>query len=139
MGAAAQCVFEERDGKLERLQGLAALILHRRRPGQARLGEIRYQLLTAIAGAWAFASQSLAPTAVLVVHEFLPTNVDTGRLDENGRDFDRVVDRVTRGEVRNVAPGQLVGPLRVPQAPAWVGVNEWYLGKCRTRLTVPPA
>lgn len=138
MGAAAQWAFEERDGKLERLQRLAALILPRRRPGQARLGELKYQLLTAIAGAWAFASQSQAGTAMLVVHEFLTANVDAERLEENGRDLDRLVDRITSGEVRNIAHGHILGPLPVPAAPAWVGVHEWYLGKCRTHLTAQP-
>ena len=74
---------------------------------------------------------------MLVVHEFLIANFDAGRIEENGRDLDRIVDRITRGEVRNVAPGHIVGPMRVPEAPAWTGVHKWYLGKCRTHLSPP--
>jgi uncharacterized protein DUF6946 len=134
MGAAAQWAFEERDGKLDRLRQLAHVILPPRRAGQARIGEIRYQLLTAIAGAWAFAAQSQASIAAFVVHEFLSANVISARIEENGRDLDRIVERVTNGQVRNIALGQLVGPLSVPPSPSWVGVAEWYIGKCRTHL-----
>lgn len=137
VAAASRWAFDEEPGKLDRVRQLAELILPRLRPGQAPLAEIRYQILTAIAGAWAFAAQSGAATAVLVVHEFLRPNAPAGRVEQNGRDLDRVVRRITRGDVEQIVPGQMVGPLMVPAGAAWPGVTTWYLGKCRTLLPEP--
>jgi hypothetical protein len=132
--AASQWAFSERAAKLKRLQFLVATLLSSRRDGQARLSELRYQLLTAIAGAWAFAAENDAPVAVFVVHEFLPTDPDLARVRENERDLDQALTRITANQVTSLRPGQLLGPLLVPSNPAWPGVHHWYVGKCRTTL-----
>jgi hypothetical protein len=134
MVAASRWAFDESTGKLDRMRQLTEVILPPLRPGHAPLAEIRYQILTAIAGAWAFASQTDAATAVLVIHEFLGPTAAAGRVEQNRRDLDRVVRRITRGEIEQIVPGQIVGPLPVPAGANWPGVTEWYLGKCRTVL-----
>jgi hypothetical protein len=134
MRAASQWAFDEKAAKLDRIRQLADVILPRHRPGQSPLGELRYQLLTAIAGAWAFAAEAGASTAVFVVHEFVGAAAEEGRLQQNARDLDRVLERVTHGATSQLPPGHIVGPLAVPAGPAWQGVTQWYLGKCRTPI-----
>jgi len=138
--AAAQWAFEEADGKLRRTRRLADLLLRkRRRPGQARLADLKYQLLTAVAGTWAFAAEINAAIAVCVIHEFVsPDECDEARLLENHQDLTWFVERLTGGEVRTVSAGQVIGPLPVPRDPRWPNVDRWYLGKCRTNLQPPP-
>jgi hypothetical protein len=99
------------------------------------VGQLRYQLLTATAGAWAFAEEVGASRAALVIHEFVGPRVNQARLDVNRRDFDRFVDRVTEGADTTLGYFDLVGPLPVPRGEFWPGVDCWYLGKCRTELT----
>jgi len=132
--AAADWSFEERPGKLERLQGLVRAIIPARSPDQAALGSLRYQLLTATAGAWTFAAQRGAAIAILVVHEFLGPRINAARLRANADDLDAFMDRVTGGAHPSLAHDELVGPLPVPPSDMWVGVTEWYLGKCRRDL-----
>jgi hypothetical protein len=134
VNAAAQWAFEERIGKLDRLRGLVMAILPRHQIGEAVVGQLRYQLLTAIAGAWAFASQHDASVAVLVVHEFLTPKLDARRVNENRLDLAKLVTRLTFGQHAALAAGTLVGPMPVPEAPSWLGVTKWYLGKCQTTL-----
>lgn len=129
--AAMQWAADERTGKIDRIRQLTEAVLPRHRPGQAPLAEIRYQLLTAIAGTWAFAAQVGASTAVLVIHEFIGATAIPGRIEQNERDLDRVVRRITRDAVHHVAMGTMIGPLPVPASEDWQGVTEWYLGKCR--------
>jgi hypothetical protein len=136
VAAAGQWVFTERGSKLKRLQTLVAALLPNRRDGQAPLSEVRYQLLTAVAGAWAFAAQNAAPVAVFVVHEFLPTEADLPAVRENERDLNQALARITRNRVTSLKPGDLLGPFGVPPSPSWLGVHEWYVGKCRTAIDV---
>lgn len=136
MRAASQWAFDERPGKLMRIKSLSDAILPHLRPAQSPLAELRYQLLTAIAGAWAFAAEVTAPCAVLVMHEFVRPRADQRRLRQNARDLDRLVERLTRGETAHLGPGQMIGPLTVPSGETWPGVTNWYLGKCQTLL--PP-
>jgi len=106
--AAGQWVFTERGSKLKRLQTLVAALLPNRRDGQAPLSEVRYQLLTAVAGAWAFAAQNAAPVAVFVVHEFLTTEADLPAVRENERDLNQALARLTRNRVTSLKSGDLV-------------------------------
>ena len=122
--------------EVEALQTLVAAPLPNRRDGQAPLSEVRYQLLTAVAGAWAFAAQNAAPVAVFVVHEFLPTEPDLPAVRENERDLNQALARITRNGVTSLKPGDLAGPFEVPVGQACPGVEEWYVGKCRTAIDV---
>jgi hypothetical protein len=62
----------------------------------------------------------------------------SGRMEENRQDLDRMVDRITSERVQSVALGQLMGPLLLANGPSWVGVDEWYVGRCSTALTGNP-
>lgn len=134
VNAASQWAFDERVNKLDRIRLLVDSILPRQLPGQSPIGELRYQVLTAIAGAWAFAQEVEAPTAVLVVHEFVSQAANPGLLERNARDLDRMLERVTTSATSRIAPGHVVGPLPVPGGEAWQGVTQWYLGKCRSLI-----
>ena len=90
------------------MQTLVAALLPNRRDGQAPLSEVRYQLLTAVAGAWAFAAQNAAPVAVFVVHEFLTTEADLPAVRENERDLNQALARLTRNRVTSLKSGDLV-------------------------------
>lgn len=132
IAAAAQWAFSERASKLRRLQNLVTTLLPKRQDGQARLSELRYQILTAVAGTWAFAAELAAPVAVFLVHEFLPADANLPAVRENERDLNQALARITRNRVTSLTPGDLLGPFNVPGNEAWAGVGEWYAGKCRT-------
>lgn len=81
------------------------------------VGKLRYQLLTATAGALSFAREQNADVAVLVVHEFShAANVHTSRakLASNARDIELFLSRLTRGVTTSLSAGTLLGPFILP-------------------------
>jgi hypothetical protein len=114
---------------LSRIEHLASAILPRPGRGLPRLGEIRYQLLTATGGALAWAVDQGASSAVLIVHEFITDATSDRRHKSNARDFDRFVSRLSAGAVSTIEPGKLAGPFTVLGAPLFDVPPSLYLGK----------
>ena len=113
VSAAKKMALEVNTGFFTRLQGLRDSLLSPIRDGDTPIGELRYQLLTATAGALSFALDTGASIAVLAVHEFLPPG-GTLASKENANDLECFVSRLTLGRVRHLESGQLVGPFHVP-------------------------
>jgi uncharacterized protein DUF6946 len=77
-----------------RVQQLASALLPWPVEGTKSLGELRYQLLTAVAGALAFAGEVKANRAVFVVHEFITNLTDDAKHRANALDLDAFVARL---------------------------------------------
>lgn len=97
------------------------------------LGSLRYQLLTGIAGAIAFANKVDASAAVFVVHEFVTDGTRDSRHLENLRDLNAVVQQLTHGRRLGVPCGGAVGPIRYAGSPLFVDGRRpaLYLAKIR--------
>jgi hypothetical protein len=120
---------DHRTNRIARIQQLATSLLPPSVPGTYRLGLLRYQLLTAVAGALAFAIDAKAGRAVFVVHEFVTDKTDDARHAANARDLDAFIMRLTAGAEPCVPAGQLVGPVRVPGSPLFPSPPPLYIGK----------
>jgi hypothetical protein len=127
---------DKRTNLVSRVQQLAASILP---PGTANtrsLGELRYQLLTGVAGTLAFAREHKADRAVFIVHEFVTDLTDDAKHKANADDLDAFVTRLTSGAIRSVPAGVLRGPLSISGRPLFEACPPLYLGKalrnCRT-------
>jgi hypothetical protein len=78
---------------------------------------LRYQLLTATAGALALAQETHADLAVLVFHEFVHAggvHTSAAKVTSNGRDLDAFLTHLSHGSVTTLPLGALVGPFSVP-------------------------
>jgi hypothetical protein len=108
-----QKLLNPRSNATTRIERLVAALLGPRRKDEPALARIRYQLLTATAGAL-FASAKRQDDRVLVlVQEFL-----TGRTNEesrirNGRDLDSFVERLSHGQIQHVESGRIHGPIAI--------------------------
>ncbi len=103
-------------------------------PGVKRL---RYQLLTACAGALTYARLTRATVAVLVVLEFvdpLERHTSRAKLRTNERDLDTFVKRVSGGAVSSLQLGVLAGPFHVPGNDHLPNSVPLLLGKVRRGL-----
>ena len=81
------------------------------------LGLIRYQLLTATAGALALAREANAKLAILVFHEFShagDVHTKAAKLAKNGRDLDTFVSGISKEAWKGVPAGTLLGPVAIP-------------------------
>jgi hypothetical protein len=113
-----------------RIEQLAqALLYPQSGRGLPRVGDLRYQLLTASAAALAEAERQGAGRAVVVVHEFRMEFTAEENLARNQRDLDRFLTRISRGEVTESGTGRLNGPFRVPGTPLFGTVAALYVGK----------
>jgi hypothetical protein len=132
--AVARIAGDQRTNAVTRIQQLASALLPERTEGLPSLGDLRYQLLTAVAGTLAYAEQSKAARAVFIVHEFVTSETSDEKHDRNKADLDRFVVRLTGGAVRQLTPGQLIGPVQVPGRPLFKDAPPLYVGKAVRRL-----
>jgi len=118
-----------------RIQQLAQALLHPRTGrGLPRVGDLRYQLLTASAAALAEAERRGVGRAVVVVHEFRTELTSEKNLARNHRDLDRFLKRVSRGEATESGTGRLHGPFMVPGAPLFGTPASLYVGKAAREM-----
>lgn len=100
-------------------------------------GTLRYQLLTASAGALAHARLTGATVAVLIVLEFVDhqdRHTSPTRLRANERDLDAFVQRLSGGAVPGLQMGVLAGPFGVPGNDHLPNSVPLLLGKARRVL-----
>lgn len=119
---------------IARIQQLAASLLPTVVPNTSRLGDLRYQLLTGLAGTTAFAIEQKAQRALFLVHEFITAVTDDAKHERNRQDLGAFVARLTSGEVQSLEPGQLVGPISLPGRPLFPNVPAVYIGKAIRNL-----
>jgi hypothetical protein len=71
---------------------------------------LRYQLLTAIAGAAIEASRRQADTAVVIIHEFLTQDMDVEKIESNAEDLDLFITTLLGVATFEGTVGRLHGP-----------------------------
>ena len=119
---------------LTRVIDLTRCLFDVRAGDQARVSELRYQLLTATAGTLALAKSMNSTRGVVVVHEIISASCTHVKLDANAQDLDRFIRRISNGTVTHVVSGVLYGPFTVPGAPLFEKPAELYFGKAIRRL-----
>lgn len=123
--------------RLDRLRDLVLSILPTRARGTQAASNLRYQLLTGVAGTLAFAQENEATRAVFIVEVFETLNTSRAKLNSNAADLDNFVGRLTSGARNQLNPGILAGPFTVPGAPLFNSEVELYLGKVIHHLGDP--
>jgi hypothetical protein len=114
-----------------RIDQLESAIFAARPDEQALLGSLRYQLLTAAAGALRAAIDGHCTRAILLVQEFVTAETKDAKHATNAADLDAFLARLTRGAILKSSPGHLYGPIRVPGSPLLNVVPDLYIGKVR--------
>jgi hypothetical protein len=138
--AAKRIASDKASTDISRLQELANALLPPWRDGLPHLGTLRYGLVKGIAGTLAMARDEGASAAIFVVHEFVdPRRMSKGCEARNAGDLNALLRRLTGGEVEEIAPGGLIGPLKLPgTAHLYLGSNgssesieNLYVGRCQ--------
>lgn len=108
---------------IARIEGLREMLFRHGIPDE-RFDGLRYQLLTATAGALAAARAAGSNRAVMLVHEFTGSSTRREKLARNGADLDAFVEVISGGEIAGCPSGKVVGPVSVPGSGATL-----YIGK----------
>lgn len=128
-----------RSGGVARVVDLAQSLIPGWVTGTVAVSELRYQLLTAVAGTLALAAEIEADRAVLVIHEFHTAKTSARLLSRNAQDIDHFVARLSNGTVRAIDEGVLAGPFFVPGEPLFTRQIALYIGKAVRRIGEPAA
>ena len=122
-------VQNPRSNGVTRIEKLATALLGPRRTREPSLGSLRYQLLTATAGALRAGEIRGAKRVVVLVQEFVTCLTTDTKHEANASDLDRFVARLSHGAVTRVEPGSLYGPFAVPGRPLLADAPSLFIGK----------
>jgi hypothetical protein len=127
-----------RSQALERIEDLAKAVLRPRDKGLPSIKSIRYQLLTATAGALVEGSRQKTNRVVLLIQEFCSDRTDEDLQARNAADLAAFVSRVSGQRVMEVVPGEVLGPFKLPAAALFTGPPQLYVLKvtCDVRTGV---
>jgi hypothetical protein len=124
--------------KLRRVEMLAKALMRGQVNGAPPIGALRYQLLTACAGALCEAKRRGFTRAIMLVHEFVTDQTRDQKHASNAADLDLFMNRITEGKIRHVENGDLCGPISIPGAQLNAAGVVLYIGKvCRTTRSQP--
>lgn len=121
-------IANPRSKGVDRVVQLGIALFGEPRRGDPRIGELRYQLLTATAGAVCEAERRGIDRAILLIHEFVTQKTRDEKHKLNAADLDRFLQRLSRGSVRSAGPGML-GPFDLPGTPLVSKAVRFYVGK----------
>ena len=119
---------------IARIEQLAAALLGPREKGDAGLKNIRYQLLTACAGALCDGQRRGCSRVLVLIQEFVTPKTEDKKHHQNARDLNRFIRRLSHGTVDSLSTGDIVGPFYVPGAPLVVGNTPLFIGKVSRNL-----
>ena len=103
-----------RSNGLKRIEQLSQSLLGPDLPEDTPLHDIRYQLLTATAGAlWAAESHDCTRT-LLLIHEFVTNRTTDDNHARNAANLDSFVHRISHGRVKSVGRDVIQGPFEFP-------------------------
>ncbi len=127
--ALERLVRNPRSRGVARVQDLARALFRAHVQGLPKVGDLRYQLLTAVAGTIAYAQQHGARLAVLVIHEFVTPKTRDDRHARNCKDYQDFLARLNGQSSAQSAGVGMVGPFRIPGEPLFEEIPSLLVGK----------
>lgn len=120
----------------ERLTELCRALLGATLSEEPSLGTLRYQLLTATAGAIAAAMHVRADRAILLLHEFRSAHTKRFKHEANAAALNSFIERITKGATSRLAPGRLYEIPIVPGTPLFGTPPSLFIAKVVRSLNV---
>jgi len=125
---------------MQRILQLARALFGARTQAGPPIKDIRYQLMTACAGAICEAERHGYSRALVLIQEFVTSATDDARHKSNARDLSVFVKRLSHGAISEVASGSIQGPFSVPGTPLFAGTTNLFVGKASRNISLgsPP-
>lgn len=123
-----------RSNGVARLIQLSQAFLGPQRHGDPPAVALRYQLLTACAGALCEAERRRCSRALMLVQEFISRETRDENHERNAADLDRFAHRISHGSVQSIQTGTIVGPFAVPGTPLFSNEIHLFIGKVSRNL-----
>lgn len=127
---ALEAKFDSPNSKrIKRIEQLSLALFSKKRNNSPRVGELRYQLLTGLAGTIAEAVNKNLDRAVFLIHEFNTPLTTSEKHEQNQIDLNNFMHRLSNGEIKKVDAGKLYGPFKIPGKPLFDDIPDIYVGK----------
>ena len=123
-----------RSNGVARIEQLTKALLGPQPIGEPLDKDIRYQLLTACAGALCEAERRGYSRTLMLVHEFITEKTTDERHRRNADDLDIFVNRLSHGTVTTVRSAGIYGPFAVPGIPLISRNTDLFIGKVSRNL-----
>jgi hypothetical protein len=135
--ALERAVANPRSGGIERVVELVRGVVPARAPDTVPISELRYQLLTGIAGALAVAAEHKAERAIFILHVLETSKTSSQLLAANAEDASQFVRRLSSGSIEHLEEGILHGPIHVRGEALSARPAALYVGKATRRISDP--
>jgi hypothetical protein len=123
-------IANHRSNGLARIDQLALSLFGPRAASEPRVEAIRYQLLTACAGAICEAERWGVPRALMLVHEFITDKTSRDLHERNARDFNLFLTRLSHSRCLGIERDQILGPYELPgEGCLFKATAKLYVGK----------
>ncbi len=119
---------------IARVELLAASLLGPQLKGEMKVGSLRYQLLTATAGAIAEGQRRNCGRVIMLVHEFFTSKTKEENHKKNAADLDAFVKRLSHSAICQVLPNELQGPIRIESSELFPDPPALFIGKAVRRV-----
>jgi len=122
---------------LARIYDLSVSLFNKKLKHEAKITDLRYQLMTAVAGTLAFSVKHEINRAVLIVHEFVTDKTSQHKLEKNAEALTKFYNRIAHQTIPRFEPGILYGPISIPGEPLFEANSKFYIGKAVRYLSNP--
>lgn len=113
--------------KLPRIKELREVLFGAENENQL---DLKYQLLTAVAGVLAEAKKQKSNTAILLVQTFISSEVVDKKYLQNKDDLNVFVSQLSQGIYNKLENDVLIGPLKIPNKTDFISNNiDLFIGK----------
>ncbi|MER2529764.1 MAG: hypothetical protein ABTR07_17710 [Candidatus Competibacter denitrificans] len=123
-------IKNQQSNGIARIKRLIRLLFRPCTANEPKARELRYQLLTAAAGAIAEAKRQGVSRAILLVHEFVTPGTRDNNHKRNAADLQKFLHRLSGRPFASLRDGQIYGPFSPPGEP---GI-ELFVGKAERNL-----
>lgn len=120
-------IEKQHSNNFQRVFELATAIFTGKTKG-AKVVDLRYQLLTGIAGTLAEAERKKCSRAVFIIQEFCTDKTADEKHAANQSDLIKFMSRISDGTINGVESGNLYGPFRIAGSDMY-GSADLYIGK----------
>lgn len=133
---ALEVKFESPNSKrVIRIEQLSLALFTKRVDKTPKIGELRFQLLSGLAGTVAAARENNCDRAVFLIHEFNTPLTTDEKHEQNRIDFNNFIERLSNGEIKKIESGKIYGPFKIPGKPLFDNPPEIFIGKANRIIT----
>ncbi len=120
--------------QIERIIHLSEALFSTKNKVTPKISDLRYQLLTGLAGTICKTIEEGCSRGIFLIHEFnTPLTTEENHI-KNARDLNAFINRLTAGRIKELSNGNLIGPIKFPGLPLFDSKPDIYIGKITVKV-----